>query len=66
MPKKPVERKQWHPVLVDGLRYLLAPRLRIDPERGVAALPTRVDVMVVKQAPGQKLAFPYDHLGRPR
>jgi hypothetical protein len=63
MLKKPRERKQWHPVLVDGLRYLLSPRLRIDPEHGLAALPTRVDVMVVKQDPGQGLAFPYNHLG---
>ncbi|MDI6793090.1 MAG: hypothetical protein QME81_09520 [bacterium] len=63
MPEKPDERKQWHPVLVDGLRYLLASHLRIDPEHGVAALPTRVDVMVLKRYPDQDLAFPYNHLG---
>ncbi|MDI6794739.1 MAG: hypothetical protein QME81_18040 [bacterium] len=63
MPERPEERKQWHPVLVDGLRYLLASHLRIDPEHGVAALPTRVDVMVVKRDPDQDLVFPYNHLG---
>jgi len=63
MSRRPEEQKQWHPVLVDGLRYLLAPHLHIDPERGLATLPTRVDVMVVQREAGQELAFPYHHLG---
>jgi hypothetical protein len=57
-------RKQWHPVLVDGLRYLLGKTLRIEPEHAVSALPTRVDVLVMTPEPTAILPAPYDLLSR--
>lgn len=62
-PENQEERKQWHPVLVDGLRYLLPGVFHIDPEHGLAALPTRVDAMLMRQVQGRALPFPYNHLG---
>ena len=35
-------RKQWHPVLVDGLRYLLGDTLRIEPEQAFSFHPHAV------------------------
>ena len=56
--------KQWHPVLVDGLRVILGNRLRIEPEHAVAALPTRIDVLVLTPASGEGLEPPYDRLAQ--
>ena len=60
MPQEP--RKQWHPVLVDGLRYLLGDRLRIEAEHAVSALPTRIDLLVISPGLGDDLESPYDRL----
>ncbi len=55
-------RKQWHPVLVDGLRYLMGNRLRIEPEHAVSALPTRIDVLVLSPTDTSDLVSPYHWL----
>ena len=55
-------RKQWHPVLVDGLRYLLGDSLRIEPQHAVSALPTRIDVLVMTPEPAAEFAAPYNLL----
>ena len=57
-----IVRKQWHPVLVDGLRHLMGDRLRIEPEHAVAALPTRIDVLVISRPGAAELGAPYDRL----
>ena len=58
------ERKQWHPVLVDGLRYFFGTRLRVEPEVALSALPTRVDAMLLQQQEGGVWPYPYNELGR--
>jgi hypothetical protein len=55
-------RKQWHPILVDGLRYFHGDKLRIEPEHAVSALPTRIDILVMTPEPTATFASPYNLL----
>ena len=59
----PEQRKQWHPVLIDGLRYFFGGRLRVEPEVALSALPTRVDAMLIQQEEQGGWPYPYTELG---
>lgn len=53
----------WHPILTQLLRQFYGDRLEIQEEVNLGELPLRVDLVLIKRAPGVVLPYPFNHLG---